>query len=156
MYKPFLIKKNKESAKVFDTMETWNIGCLEIPFIPIGKAKELPVTEWSDEDGDDEYIPDTIPIEAYEIEISLACVCNAGEAYSKIMSFFNYITGRDEANPGGELIIYDTNTGIGRKGVRYSEYGDDAYKMNQGGQDTILFTVKFKVNDPVTQMTLSK
>lgn len=120
-----------------------------------GEAKELVSTDWKDEDGDDEFIPEKIKMKGYEVEAEFAYKGGEGSANDKIKTFLNYLTGRDGS--GATMKVYDAYTKIGRQHVRFARVGDDADMVrDETSGDIILFTVVFKVNDPVTDVILNK
>ena len=76
-------------------------------------------------------------------------------ANTKIETFLNYLTGRDGG--GASLKVYDSFTGIGRQNVRFKSLAREAELVRDASSgDIIIFQVTFKVNDPVTSLTLSK
>lgn len=156
MAKPYAIyfKKMRDGALVVDTLDNWGIVCKEFPFKLYGEAKELSSHDWKDEDGDDEYIPSELPIAAYELEVEFAYKGDMNSANEKIRGFLDYLTGR--GGTGAELMVYDTYTKIGRQHVRYVNVGEDVFHRQEDGGDVVVFNVTFKVNDPVTDITLSK
>ena len=154
MAKPYaiLFKKSKNNASVVDTLSNWSIVCKDFPFKLYGEAKELAKNNWKDEDGDDEYIPSEIRIEAYEIKVDFAYKGEMNSANSSIRGFLDYLTGKD--GTGADLMVYDTYTKIGRKNVRYVSVDEDLFYRQEADGDLIVFSVTFKVNDPVTDITL--
>ena len=156
MANPYAIyfKKMKDDASVVDTLSDWGIVCKDFPFKLYGEAKELPSFDWKDEDGDDEYVPDELKISAYEIEVEFAYKGAMDSANTKIRGFLDYLTGRGVT--GAELMVYDTYTKIGRQSVRFVSVGDDVFYRQEDGGDVVVFVVTFKINDPVTEITLSK
>ena len=158
--KPYAIyfKKMKNDALVIDTLDNWGIVCKDFPFKLYGEAKELPSHDWKDKDGDDEYIPDILPIAAYEMEVEFAYKGDMFTANSNIKGFLDYLTGRE--GDGAEFMCYDTFTRIGRQKMRFVRASEDIFHRDQNnseyGCDVIVFSVTFKVNDPVTDITLSK
>lgn len=156
MARPYAIyfKKMKSDALVVDTLDNWGIVCKEFPFKLYGEAKELPSHDWKDEDGDDEYIPSKLPIASYEVEVEFAYKGVMDSANASIKGFLDYLTGRDGS--GVELAVYDTYTKIGRQHVRFVSVSDDVFYRQEEGGDVVVFSVTFKVNDPVTDITLSK
>jgi hypothetical protein len=66
----------------------------------------------------------------------------------------DYLTGRD--GDGAEFMVYDTYTKIGRQHMRFVSVGEDIFHREIESGDVIVFSVTFKVNDPVTDITLSK
>lgn len=168
-YKPFLIRKQADGAKTYNSAVRWGIYCSSFPFQTVGEAKDLPSRSWYDEHGDDEYIPDTLYIKSYELEVEFAVKGTPAEAKSKIDDFFAYLTGRDmdrtdgKANTyGSRLQIYDTYTLIGRQNCRYMSYDNKAYETQKvfdtslKEEACITFSVKFKVNDPNTDIILKE
>ena len=156
MARPYAIyfKKMKSDALVVDTLDNWGIVCKEFPFKLYGEAKELPSHDWKDEDGDDEYIPSKLPIASYEVEVEFAYKGVMDSANANIKGFLDYLTGRDGS--GVKLMVYDTYTKIGRQHVRFASVSDDVFHRQEEGGDVVVFSVTFKVNDPVTDITLSK
>ena len=156
MARPYAIyfKKMKSDALVVDTLDNWGIVCKEFPFKLYGEAKELPSHDWKDEDGDDEYIPSKLPIASYEVEVEFAYKGVMDSANASIKGFLDYLTGRDGS--GVELMVYDTYTKIGKQHVRFVSVSDDVFHRQEEGGDVVVFSVAFKVNDPVTDITLSK
>lgn len=156
MARPYAIyfKKMKSDALVIDTLDNWGIVCKEFPFKLYVEAKELPSHDWKDEDGDDEYIPSKLPIASYEVEVEFAYKGVMDSANASIKGFLDYLTGRDGS--GVELMVYDTYTKIGKQHVRFVSVSDDVFHRQEEGGDVVVFSVAFKVNDPVTDITLSK
>lgn len=156
MAKPYaiLFKKMNDNASVVDTLDNWGIVCKEFPFKLYGEAKELPSHDWKDEDGEDEYVPNELKLASYEIDVEFAYKGSTGTANKKIKDFLDYLTGR--GGTGAELSVYDTYTRIGRQHVRFVSVEDDVFLRQEESGDVIVFVVTFKVNDPVTEITLSK
>lgn len=156
MAKPYaiLFKKMKNDALVVDTLDNWGIVCKDFPFKMYGEAKELPSNDWKDEDGEDEYVPSVLPIASYEMEVEFAYKGDANSANVKICSFLDYLTGRDGS--GAEMMVYDTYTMIGRQHVRFVGVSDDVFYRQESDGDVVVFAVTFKVNDPMTDIKLSK
>ena len=156
MAKPYaiLFKKMMNDASVVDTLDNWGIVCKDFPFKLYGEAKELPSHDWKDEHGNDEYVPSELKIAAYEIEVEFAYKGEMNSANAKIKGFLDYLTGR--GGTGAELMVYDTYTKIGRQHVRYVSVDDDVFHRQEEGGDVVVFVVTFKVNDTVTEITLSK
>lgn len=120
------------------------------------KPKEPYKNDWKDEHGDDEYIGSTMYMEAFTF--TEECVMITKERYSpdarqklyeQMMAFRNYLT-------KGEFNFYDTYTCKGFQKVRVSEFpiasSEDYDVFN--GKARLIFSVTFKVNDPVTEMMI--
>lgn len=144
---PFLIKKNDDA--VVNPYDRWGVMVKSIPFNLAPEIKPYASTDWPDEDGDDEYIPSTPRFKAYEMEISFVYVGEYNTANNKIREFWNYVK-------SGELQIYDTYTGIGRKGIRYVGYSSTAFHRRNLSGDVVEFKIKFKVNNPVDDIILEQ
>lgn len=146
-------KKMKDDALVVEPFDNWGIVCKEFPFKLYGNAKELPVNDWKDKDGDDEYVPKGLKMSAYEMDVDFVYKGDMGTANLNVKGFLDYLTGRD--GTGAELMVYDTFTKIGRQRVRFSAVSEDIFSRQSGGVDVLVFTVTFKVNDPVTDVVLA-
>lgn len=155
MAKPYAIffKKMSDDALAVDTFDRWGIVCKEFPFKLYGEAKELPSHDWKDEDGDDEYVPDELKIASYEMDVEFVYKGEMNTANTNIKDFLDYLTGR--GGTGAELMVYDTYTKIGRQHVRFVKVDDDVFWRSEGNEDVVVFVVTFKVNDPVTDITLA-
>lgn len=154
MARPYAIYFRKmNDALVVDTLDNWGIVCKDFPFKMYGEAKELPSNDWKDEDGDDEYIPSELKIASYELEVEFVYKGDMNTANTNIKAFLDYLTGR--GGTGAEFMVYDTFTKIGRQHVRFVSVDDDIFWRQEDGGDVVVFVVTFKVNDPVTDITLS-
>lgn len=148
-YKPFLIQKLKSNSPVRDSLE-WNIYIKSIPFKVFPDMKDIPSRSWADQNGDDEFIPDNPVFKSYSIEVEFVYKGNEGTASSSIRSFLSYLSN------DGMFSIYDSYTKVGRTNVRYESYSEDYYSSKKGGEDIVVFSVSLKINDPITEITLSK
>ena len=148
-YKPFLIHKLKNGSPVKDSMD-WNIWIKSVPFKLFPEMKDIPSRSWYDQNGDEEFVPDNPVFKAYEMNCEFVFIGAHGLANSKITEFLSYL-----AN-GGMFKFYDSHTKIGRTKVRYVSYSEDILYRNQGSEDIVVFSVTLKVNDPITNIVLSK
>lgn len=148
-YKPFLIKKLKDGSTVKDSTE-WGILVQSFPFKLRPEMKEPSKRDWKDQHGDDEFTPGSPVFKSYAMEVDFLFRGNYGTGNAKIGDFIDYLT------IGGEFSIYDSYTGIGRTRIRYASMKESAFRRREGNNDAISFSVTFKVNDPVTQITLAK
>lgn len=140
-------KDGTPRINIKESKEEWNIVVKNIPFKICPEIKNISSHTWYDQNGDDEYIPDQPRFKAYELPITFYCIAPHGQANVYIMSFFNFITGK-------RLYIYDQYSKIGLKDVRYVSYSEKAFKRREGQNDVVEFSMTFKVNDPVTNITL--
>lgn len=146
------IQKTSSGSTVKETVADFDIYCMNIQFSTMQDAKELPNNDWYDEHGDDEYIPSTLMLKAYTMDIKFACKGAEKSANAKINALMSYLTGADGS--GSEMKIYSTYTQIGRQGVRFLKLSEDAELIRDKNGDILMFTVTFKINDPVTNVTL--
>ena len=159
-YKKFLIQQQTASGtdvgNVVDTYTTYKVVCQEMPFKHLPEVKEPAKRDWYDEHGEDVYIPnDGMRFKAYDVEATFLFVGTQQEMHGKITSFIEFITGRN-TNGSPWLAIYDEYTGIGRKKVYVSEVEDEMYFFDDVNTEAIAqFKVKFRVNDPVTDVILT-
>ena len=152
--KPFYIQ-NESDTQAKDTTE-WGLVPRVNPYPLLPTPKQPYKNEWYDENGDDEY-NQVMYYEPMELSVGFYIKAydspagNAAEQIRDLMEqFFAYIK-------EGEFKIYDSYTGLGRQRVRYAGYSEDSFKRRESGDSkwaSARFTVKFKVNDPITRVTL--
>lgn len=135
---PSYIQKGTDARKNLEA--TYGILIKSIPFKPFPELKDLPVRDWADEQGDDEYIPDNPVFKAYEDTIELIYKGLPNTARQMIYSMLQYVQ-------GGEFSIFDTFTQRGLR-CRYVGYSDEAYYNKE--KQVIDFTLKVKVNNPLS------
>jgi len=152
MAKDILIKRLSGNNTSVNRLSNWGIAANELPLKRYAEAKDLPKNDWHDEDGDEEYIPETLHFKSYEVEAKLSIKSDSiDELALNLRDFLDFVS-------GGEFAIYDPNSDIGRTRVRYLSYSDTAEFRcghNDGRQYMVQFTVKLKVNDPITDITLN-
>lgn len=154
-YKFYIQKEGKDSSgsefPIKELGEDFGLFEVESKFYGNRAIKNVPARSWNDEDGDDEFVPETYKYKAYEMEIKLACKGAPESSNRVIKTFEDYLS-------GGTFKIYDSFNGIGRQNVRYVEIPDDAklYRHYKGEEEALVFSLKLKVNDPKTEITLSK
>ena len=148
-----LFQKSKLDSPVKDSLTDFGMVCTDVPFIPFGEIKELPKRDWSDEDGEDTYIPDRIPLSAFDWEIGIGYKGDLATAQGALKRFTDYLTGKDGS--GAELKVYSQFTGIGRQGVYFNGMSDfDFSKTNI--DEVVTFKLKLRITDPSTDVVLSK
>jgi len=145
-YKPFYIQTTGDpaawSTEVFGLIAKSN----PYPIMPNPKAPYN--NDWKDADGDDEYVASQF-FEPQELSVKFYCKVPEGDDSEKLLrgqiaDFFAKIK-------QGEFLIYDDYTGIGRQKVHYAGYEEDSF-VARDGYARAIFTVKFKVNDPLTAL----
>ena len=104
--------------------------------------KDLPKTSDPSVTGDVEFFPSTPYFKAYEMTINLVYQGADGTGIVAISSFLDYIQ-------ASEFSILDVYQNIGKR-CRYAGYGDDVIYNCRSGVETIEFSIKLKVNNPVT------
>lgn len=153
-YKPFYIQYG-ENATATDTKAAWGMVAKTNPYPLLPTPKEPYTNDWKDEDGDDEYTT-TMHYKGFEIEVEFYMkavdgtnTTAAADLHAAAWTFFTAVR-------EGTFRIYDEYTKLGFQRVRYagSDFDDSTFK-ERSGTATVMFKVKFKVNDPVTRMTLS-
>lgn len=148
-YKPFYIQTDVDTMAI-DTTE-WGMVAKSNPYPVLPTPKEVYKNEWMDEHGDDEYNAQMY-YESFEFDVTfyIKTIGTDSEAVlrSQIDSFFEKIK-------QGEFKVYDAYTGLGRQKVRFAGYGEEEFKKGKNWTRAI-FSVTFKVNDPITRITLSE
>lgn len=141
---------------VYESVATWGIFCKSIPFKLIDKVKAPSKRTWYDEHGDDEYVSsDGLYLEAYTMKVEFACkkgtdgMASVSNVRTNVGNFIKYL------RESGMLKIYSSHTRIGRQEVRLDSVGDNAKWISDDNMEFLIFEVTFKVNDPVTDITLS-
>jgi hypothetical protein len=162
-YKRFLIQKENKylndgttlnDVTVHDSDE-WNIRITKYPFKIKGDAKDVPSNDWLDQSGKESFVPDIIPIKAYETTVEFVFKGTKGTAGTKIKAFLDYLA------YGGYFQMYCEWCRRGLQHVRYGGYDTNAEYLNNddddvNGIDVITFKVKLEVDDPETNITLTK
>lgn len=155
IYVQKMTAEDEPAAQVRELGSDFGFYGMEIPFVPFGEAKEPSRNDWKDEDGDDEYLPESgLKMQAFEVGIKLGYKGSKDSANGKIAALLDYLTGRDGTGP--RMKIYSTYTKIGYNDVRFVSLDDDAELVRSGDGDILVITVTLKVNDPATRVTLSK
>ena len=168
-YKKFLIQQQTFVGDVFsdvgilvDTQALFRVVCQECPFLHMPNVKDLAKRDWHDENGDDVYFPtDGLKYEAYDMKVKFLYVGSQGYMRSDLRNFIDFIHGRFAFNSEGArisgspvLAIYDDYTKTGRRNVYVNDVDNDFYSYDNINSHVIgSFSVKFRVNDPVTNMT---
>lgn len=151
-YEKVYIQKIGAGSPVKETIADFDIYCADMPFKLFVEAKAPSKRDWYDEHGDDEYIPNGgLKLKAYTMDVRFCCKGDKYSSNEKIKKFINYLTGLDGS--GAEMKMYCTWTKIGRKGIRFDKLNDKAELLRDEDGDTLVFTITFKVNDPITDIT---
>jgi hypothetical protein len=142
-YKPFYIQKN---GHCYDTRTEWNLIAKTNPYPALPTPKEPYKNSWPDENGDDEYVTNMY-YEAFTFDVQFYIRATTVEEIRSALSYFFF------SIKEGEFEVYDATTGLGRQKVRYAGFKEEMVPILNGGYARCIFTVTFKVNDPVTFMS---
>jgi hypothetical protein len=153
-YKPFYIQCEGD-ALALDTAAEWGLVAKTNPYPAMPEPKEPYVNDFHDENGDDEYTAEmryqsfTFQVEFYVKAYDAGTTPAVSVLRQQIASFFEHIK-------NGEFKVYDAYTGLGRQKVRYAGYeeADNGFKA-RADWARLIFSVTFKVNDPVTTVLLA-
>lgn len=159
-----LIRKTGEST-VYSSLAIWNIACTEVPFEVGAESKELYKNDWKDENGEETYIPTTIPMKAYDMKVKFAYKGAIASAYSALTNFRDFLIGTAAtyvtingtstlADGGASLDLYFPYTGIGRTKCYLKQFSDGEF-VQSNKDDVLEFTATFRVTDPITSITLT-
>lgn len=152
-YKPFYIQTETDAAAW--STEIYGLVAKSNPYPALPEPKEPYKNDFHDENGDDEYTTAmryksfTFKVKFYVKAYANGNTPAADVLRSQMQTFFGCIK-------NGEFKVYDSYTGLGRQKVRYAGYeeADDAF-VARDNWARLIFSVTFKVNDPITAMTLS-
>lgn len=171
-YKPFYIQTG---AIAEDTAVAWGLIAKANPYPAIPTPKKPYSNTWLDEDGDDEY-NEHLYYEAFTFDVKFyICAEDTLDASGSVVESAPNIIRRNIqdfflAIKDGEFMIYDAYTALGRKKVRYAGFKEDTFKSRvvrlkyrnaqgtevtkNGNRASCIFTITFKVNDPITSAQL--
>lgn len=160
----------KDNGSTVNSYSQWGIVCAKVPFKAGGKTKELAKRVFFDEQGEDTYIPQKLMFEAYDAEFELAYQgqelssnpANLSLAFQQINAFKKWLSGNDTTQgSGAEIKIYSPYSTIGRQGCYLLEISDEEPHLqlkqennNVYRENVVKFKVKFRVTDPMTNITL--
>ncbi|MBR1698478.1 MAG: hypothetical protein IJ714_01670 [Bacteroidales bacterium] len=153
-YKPFYIQTESDvTAK--DTAAEWGLVAKTNPYPAMPDPKEPYTNNFHDENGDDEYT-DQMRYQSFtfQVEFYIKAYASGNTPAVEVLrtqqqAFFNHIK-------NGEFKVYDAYTGLGRQKVRYAGYeeSDNGFKARDNWA-RLIFSVTFKVNDPITSTRLA-
>ena len=152
-YKPFKIGyKVGDVENVADTLTQFGLIVKSNPYKVMPDMKEPYGNDWKDEDGTDEYVKG-MKHKSYDIQVSF--YVKAKDDTTKTAAEYVRDAQKDffDVIKNGDLKIYDAYTGIGRQKVRYVGTSGESFR-EKDGTARLIFTVTFRVNDPVTLITL--
>lgn len=128
-----------------ELLTDFNIYTGNVPFNTDYKAKQLPKNSWFDEDGDDEYVPDTLKLEAYEMSFEVGYKGAFQTAVSAGETLVNWFLN------AGEFSMYCDYNQVGRTHVRFVSMSKPTVMVsNEDEGDIYKWNITLKVNDPLT------
>lgn len=152
-YYPFYAEEESQIAAVDAVKELGeDFGFYEMSskFYGGNTVKDLPSRDWKDEDGSDVFVPNVLRYKSYDMEVKFGYKGDFKSANDKLKALKTFL-GK------GYLRIYDSYNMIGRQHVRLLEISNDATLVrNDTDGDILVITIKFRVDDPVTDITLTK
>ncbi len=140
-----IFQKEKDGSPIKCLVSDFKMVCLSFPAHPPLEAKDVAIDDWPDENGEDSFEPDILPLKAYNLEVQIGYYGESGTANTKVLDFIKYLLGHD--NYGAKLKMYNPHTGMGFKGVRFVSYTPEQYQYLS--DDLMVFTITFRVTDPV-------
>lgn len=142
-YKPFYIQVGNVC---YDTKSQWGFIAKTNPYPALPTPKDPYKNDWPDENGDDEYVTH-LYYESFEFDVQFYIRATDVETIrASLADFFATIQ-------NGEFSVYDSATGLGRRKVRYAGFAEERAAIMDKDFARCIFTITFKVNDPVTFMT---
>lgn len=151
------IKIGGDSVWDIETTYSNKITLLDMPNIIPLKPKNIYSHSWLDENGDDEYVPQTIYYEPVTVAMRFSAKVDnpssTGTLRGTVKTFLDAIVGK-------VFSFYAPVQGIGRQDCRVESLGEEAVYHNlpiAGGssyEERLVFTVNVKINDPYTPITL--
>lgn len=141
----------KGTGKVISTLARFGMATGDIPWPAVLKAKDLGVVDCPGESGERTHFPDKLSFEAYDLEFEFKYRGSLGTLYDNFKSLRDYLSGMD--GNGTQLNIYSPYCGIGRQCVSLKSIEPGKFKKDNAGE-YMSFKVKFRVADPVTDITL--
>lgn len=160
-YKPFYIQSGTAQTAT-DIKDTYSVVVKTHDYPSFRKPKEPYKNNWFDEHGDDEYLAQMF-YEAFTFKAECVMLASGATARADLSAGIRAF----QDALAGEFKVYDSWTGFGFQKVRLSQFPmpsdgnfDVFYIKNPTTRvrteyARVIFTVEFKVNDPVTRMVLS-
>jgi hypothetical protein len=149
-YKPFYIQVAEGTAK--DT-QTWGMIAKSNPYPALPEPKEPFKNDWKDQDGDDEYV-DEIFYKPIEFSVGFYIKTYATNSDSAVKILHQQLDGFFALVKAGQIMTYDSYTGIGFQKVRYNGYKEESF-IARDNWARLICTISFKANDPITRIIYS-
>jgi len=156
-YKGLKIKVG--TADAYDTVTKYGIYVQSFPYIPVPvKAKNISSQSWYDQNGDDDYIPSVLYYDPISITIPFVVKGYLSVVTPNIKAFLSELR-------SAIFSFYDVLAKEGRQSCIVEEYPQEASVLTLDGLPItveeieqqpvcVVFNVKIKINDPVTNIQL--
>lgn len=145
-----LIQKTRNDSVMYNTFTQWGL-VITNAVVPLdgGEAKDNGFQEFPDMHGNDVVDLDTKYIKAFDVEIPFACIGDTPAACrAKKKRFIDYLlTG------GIQHKVYIPWLQQGRNNVEYKSESNQKFKRDINGDSVYTFTLKFTINDPLSEIT---
>ena len=151
-YKPFYIENEWDTA-AWDTT-TYGMVVQAQPFPGVTEVKDLYKNDWKDEHGDDEYVPYSMKLKAFEYTVKFFVKTIATVGSTPIESLNDQYNDFMGKLLQGEFKVWDSWQERGFQKVRLVKSSIEQRDITDE-QAWMLFSVTMKINDPVTQVSLS-
>lgn len=154
-YAPFYIQREADSSAI-DIRTTYGVIIMVHEYPSKRKVKTPYKNDWKDRDGDDEW-NNVLQYEAFDIKAKCVIFTQDPDSDAARSELRTAVWAFQESIRDGEFKIYDSWTKYGFQKVRLDEFqeiGDGDFD-ERFGRCRLIFTISFKVNDPITRMTLS-
>lgn len=155
-WRNFYLQKMGSGNDLKESVAAWGVWCKEIPFKIFDKVKAPAKRTFHDEHGDSEYIPsEGLYLESYTMKIEFGCKKmttpnSVTDVRTKVGDFLKYL------RSSGHMMMYSSHTRIGRQYVRLDSVSDNAtWKVDDDGNEFLVFEVTLNVADPMTDIELS-
>lgn len=146
-----LIQKTKKESVLKESETDFRIVVLDVS-LPDIEAKGLQSNDYSDESGDDTFIPERLNEKGYDFHITVGYKGKVENWENDMDSFLDYITGYD--GTGVEMLVYMCHHRIGRK-CRMVKVTRPIPFIN-GGVAVVEFEIHFHVDSPRSRVELVK
>lgn len=159
-------------GKVVELLDKFGVICENFPFKLYPEPKELPKRDWLGQHGVDVYVPSTIPMKEYRLDVEFlyvgkddykAGVNDTRKIREDINNFIKFLYGRigsgvsGDTVQSGRLAVYNEHTKIGRKDITVNKVDPKLFLCDNSDDEAIArFVVTFDINDPVTDVTPSE
>lgn len=128
----------QKGSDVRRDLSSFQITAKSIPDIQLDN-KDFFSRSWTDQQGDEEYIPANPVFKAYELDLAFVYIGTLKSAGAGIRSFISYMQ-------GSEFLFYDY---FSDRGIRCRYKGYDSKATYHADKDAVDFTIRVKVNNPL-------